>query len=779
MFDSPKTAPETESIDGFSENLLEIVWRRRWMILLASVLALVAAFAYVQQATPLYTSTSRIYVEQSTPRVLRDFEEGVLTHSTNYLFTQAELLKSTPILSAAWVVLEREQLRTFADVSSPMRALRRGLDTIIGKKDELISISFASPYPDEAAHVVNTVVDAYVTFHGERKRTTAAELLRILQEEKAERSAELESRLEAIAAFKEKNEGLVFGTNQDNNVVLRRLERLSTELTDAQLAAIERKSFYEVARQMADEPSGLRRLVEAHQARGAFAGTVGEISSLRTDLQRRLRQRADCLRGLKAGHPGVQALDAEIEQIREQIAELDEEFARNQLAAAQQEYLAALGREQELTRYFEEQRQQAISLNKQLSRHTILQSGYEQTRKLCDILDDRIKELSVIEETGALNISILEVAEPALEPSHPQKAKVVALALGLGLFAGVGLALVREWQDQRLHSTQEISTLLNLPLLGAIPSMGPRQSPAIRGQQVRINSGSREAEVFRTLRTAIFFGAPKEEARTILVTSPAPGEGKSTVTSNLGIAMAQAGQRVLILDADLRRPLQHKIFNLDRQTRGLSAVLAGQISLEDAVERTKLENLDILTCGPDVPNPAEMLNSEAFARVVKRLVAEYDRVLVDSPPIIAVTDALILAALCDKTVMVLRAEKSTRRVSVQACEALTSVGAKVLGIIVNDVPQRGGRYGYYGGYGYHGPYGGNGRRKKRRKAAGPIKGGGGMPTSVSLSGRRQGDGGEGMEDKADAPASLSKLWEVRPSERSGGFNEDIQRQRSV
>ncbi len=773
----PEPLPAIESIEGLSENLFEIAWHRRWTILLATILALAAAGAYVQQATPLYTSTSRIYVEQSTPRVLQDFEEGLLTRSTNYLFTQAELLRSTPILSAALGSLEGEHLRTFVGVSSPITALRRRLDATIGKKDELISISFTSPYPDEAAHVVNTVVDAYVTFHGERKRNTAAELLRILQEEKAERSAELESRLAAMAAFKQRNEGLAFGTSQDNNIIIRRLERLSTELTEAQLAAIGSKSFYEVVREMADEPSGLRQLVEAHQARGAPAGTAGEITVLRTDLKRKLRERADCLRGLKPGHPAVQALDDEIERIREQVAELDEEFARSQLAAAEQEYLAARDREQELTRYFEDQRQQAISLNNQLSQYTILESGYEQTRKLCDVLDDRIKELSVIEETGALNISILEAAEPALEPSHPQKAKAMALALGLGLFVGVGLALVREWRDQGLHSTQAISALFNLPLLGAVPSMGPRQSPAARGQQVRINSDSQEAEVFRTLRTAIFFGAPKEEARTILVTSPAPGEGKSTVASNLGIAMAQAGQRVLILDADLRRPMQHRIFELDRQARGLSAVLAGQMSLEDAIVHAKVENLDILTCGPDVPNPAEILNSEVFSRYVERLTARYDRVLIDSPPIIAVTDALILAALCDLTVIVLRAEKSTRRACVQAREALISVDARVLGIVVNDVPQKGGRYGYYSCYGYNYSHSGNGRGRKRKRAAGPM--GDGISIAVARTRRRQGKEDEMTKKQGDLPASLSQLWEARPGERGGGFNEDSKRRTSV
>jgi capsular exopolysaccharide synthesis family protein len=224
----------------------------------------------------------------------------------------------------------------------------------------------------------------------------------------------------------------------------------------------------------------------------------------------------------------------------------------------------------------------------------------------------------------------------------------------------------------------------------------PKQTPAIRGQKVRISPESREAEAFRVVRTGLFFGAPKGQAKTILVTSPTSGEGKSTILANLGIAIAQAGQRVLIVDADFREPAQHRIFNLDRTTKGLSSVLAGVTTLEDAIERTGMDKLSLLTCGPDVPNPAELLHHDNFARVVGDLEDQYDRILIDSPPILAVTDALILSALSDVTILVLRAEYSTRPVSMQALESLANVGAKVLGVVLNDVPRRGRRYGYYG-----------------------------------------------------------------------------------
>ena len=714
--DPTETTPLVETVEGFSESLFEILWRRRWTVVLATVVAMVAGLVYLQRATPQYRSTSRLYVEQAGPQVWEKDASGVVTRWSNYLYTQAELIKQTGTLSAALALPGMNNLQTFATVNNPVTYLRRKLDVVVGKKDEIIDVSFTSPYPDEAAHLVNSVVDAYITQHNERRRNTSAELVKILREEKTRRDEELRDKLQKMVDFSQANEGLAYGASQESNIIMRRLERFQQALDDAQLATIECKAFHETVRRMADDPVGLRQFVDSQRARGVYIAATNEAAALRIELRRLERDRADCLQRLKPDAPAIAALDAEIERVRAQVAEMDDEFALRQLAVAEELYLAAVQREKELTDGLEEQRLAAISLNRQLSQYTLLRSDYEQTLRFCEILDDKIRKLNVDPDVGALTVQIVETAVPATEPAEPQKARTMGLALCLGLFAGVGLGLLREWKDQRLRSTQEISALLALPVLGAVPSMtAPKQTPAIRGQKIRISPESREAEAFRTVRTALFFGAPKDEARTILVTSPAPGEGKTTTVSNLGIAMAQAGQRTLIVDTDFRRPMQHKIFGLDRQARGLSCVLAGQMDLDEAIEELPMANLGVLTCGPDVPNPAEMLNSDRFAEVLKTLAGRYDRVLVDSPPVIAVTDAQIVAALCDVTVLVLRAQKSTRRVTMQACDSLAGVGGRLLGVVVNDVPRKSDRYGYSSGYGYH-DYsyrsGGNGHARK-------------------------------------------------------------------
>jgi capsular exopolysaccharide synthesis family protein len=208
------------------------------------------------------------------------------------------------------------------------------------------------------------------------------------------------------------------------------------------------------------------------------------------------------------------------------------------------------------------------------------------------------------------------------------------------------------------------------------------------------------AEAYRTVRTAIYFGVPDPKSKTLLVTSPSPGDGKTTMASNLAIAIAQSGRRVLLIDADTRKPMMHKIFNLADEV-GLSSVLLGEAKLDKAIQKTGAPNLEVLPCGPLPPNPSEILNSQAFLDLVNSLCLQYDQIVIDSPPVEPVTDARILAASCDTTVLVLRAEKSTRRLSAHARDALIGVGANLLGVIVNAVPRGQGGYTYYSGYGYY------------------------------------------------------------------------------
>jgi len=226
--------------------LLRVVWERRWIVFAATIVCLAGGFAYLVKATPIYTSTGRLYVEQRGPRIISE-TEGVMAESKNFLYTQCELLRCTPILASALEQPGLKRMRTFGGVDNPIGLLKKVLDASVGKKDDIINVSFDSPYPQEAARIVNAVVDAYVTYHGKQKRTTAAEVLKILQREKAKRDDELSGRLKEMLEFKRKN-GTVSFEKEEGNIVLQRLAKLSGALTTAELDTVNAKVTYEAAK---------------------------------------------------------------------------------------------------------------------------------------------------------------------------------------------------------------------------------------------------------------------------------------------------------------------------------------------------------------------------------------------------------------------------------------------------------------------------------------------------------------------------------------------------
>jgi len=726
------------------EDFLQVALRHRWIILLTVISFLFAAFLYLLKATPIYTSISRLYVEQSGPRIISEYE-GVMTQSKNYLYTQVELIRSTPIIANVVDDAQIRRFRTFTEkqlvtsgrvdnlfdyikdklnipvgkksdviIDNLVIYLKKRLDVTVGIKDDIIAVSFDSPYPAEAAQIVNAVVNSYIDFHTTSKRSTASEVLKILQKEKIHRDKELSNSFARLLEFTREN-GIVSLDKSDAHIVFKRLSKLSSALTDTQLETINAKSDYEVILSMADESEKIKQFAMAQPT----AGVRVFVTDIETQLRSELRDMEIELRNVRyhctEEHPSTQAVLGKIDEIKQQLNEEAESFADAYLEVIRLKWTTAKQRESELQASFDAQQQVALDLSVKATEYYMLESDLKRNEKLCDILDDRIKELNVTEEAGALNISILEVARPEDTPSKPQKARVVGIALVLGLMFGWSFAFLREWLNYRLRTTDEISAVFGVPILGIVPIMPRRQSAVERGQKVRLESKSIAAEAYRTIRTAVFFGVPKGGAKTILVTSPASGDGKTTLVSNLAITMAQAGQKTLILDADFRKPMQHNIFEIDNE-KGLSSVLAGNITIDEAIQPGPVKGLDLLPCGPEVPNPSEILNSDAFVETLKKLSERYDRVVIDSPPVRPVADSQILAAICDITLFVLKAEKSTRRLSQQARDALLSVGAHIFGIVVNDVSRKHSRYGYYTGYGYYG----YSHKKKRRRSKTPM-----------------------------------------------------------
>jgi capsular exopolysaccharide synthesis family protein len=695
------TSGNSDQPEIHHEFILHILWRRRWTSLILLLASLATAFFYVLKATPIYTSTSRLYVERRGPKIISE-QEGMMSSSNNYLYTQCELLKSTPILSKAIANNDFRSMKTLSGIDNPVGFLKESLSVKVGNKDDIISVSLNSPYPEEAAQLVNAIVEAYVCYHSEKQKDTAGEILKILQKEKIKQDKELTVRLKALMDYKLTNSDISF-IGEKENVIFERLGKLSEALTAAQLETINARADLETYESIAADPEKIRQIIDAQRSGSMNISESNEANQMRTELTGLQLQLVTFRHDLNQDHRAVKAIQARIEEIEKRLADLEANYIHTHIALARQRLTTAMQKEKQIAGYLEEQRNLASSLNIQMAKYTMLQSAWEQTKKLCDILDNRIKEINITEDTGALNITILEVARAESKPTFPKKGKIISMAFFLGILLGLTTSLIQDFLDHRLRNADDISRTIRLPVLGIVPAMSSRESIAARGTKVHQESSSVIAEAYRTIRTAIYFGAPQQHTKTILITSPSPGDGKSTFTSNLAITMAQAGQHILIIDADFRKPILHKIFEIDPNI-GFTNLLSSPNALEDNIHHTSINGLDILPCGPIPSNPSEILNSTEFGEIIDRLTSRYDRVIIDSPPVMPVTDARILGAQCDLTIMILRADKSIRKTTLQARDGLLSVGAHLLGVVVNAVPQRRNSYGYYSGYGY-GDYG--------------------------------------------------------------------------
>lgn len=687
-----------------SHSPLQVAWRRRWTIALCVGLCLGAGFLYLLKATPKYTSTSKIYVEPPA-RLLGDVQGMPITQGNNYLQNQVERIKSTGILEAAIRTTEANRMKSFAEVDNIVAYLKRNLDARVGKQHDLITVAFESPYREEAAALVNGVVDAYVADHMSRRKTSATEVLNLLQNWKRSNDEELKQKTQELVRFKQENGTLSFaGTEGKGNIVLERLAKLSDSLTTAELATFEAEAAYGAAVEQVRDPARRKRLVEAIQSEGVnkmdkeYGELLAELRRTQAELLS-LRQRGIIRNG------ATEELTGRLEFTKAQIAEREQILADAYVAALDQQRQAARAREQDIRQAFRAQEKEALALNSKSADLVRLEEEVRRAAEMNDSLTKRIREVSVDASAASdtlNNISVEEVARVEEKPTSPDKTRTMALAMAAGLLLGLAGAFGREWTDQRLRGADEVSATLGLPVLGVVPQMARKYSTSERGQSVHLQPMSEAAESYRTIRTAVFFAAPGEETKTILVTSPSPGDGKTTSASNIAIALAQAGHRTLLLDADFRNPSQHKVFQMDPKV-GLSNVIAGQVKLREAVRQTQTPGLYVLPCGPIPPNPSEILNGKRFAQVMEVLCNAFDKIVLDSPPVMPVTDARILAASADLTVLVLRSDKSTYRLSRHARDGLLSVGANLLGVVVNGMSRRK-REGYYG-CGYGGYYG--------------------------------------------------------------------------
>ena len=685
----------SERVAAPAAPLLAVLWRRRWVLLPTVLICLLAAAAYLYTATPIFSSVSKVAIAQNGPRVFTE-TQGYVGQSENFMQTQADLFLSTAVLTRALNGAEYRKMNTFANLTGdPVAGIRnyKGFKVEAAKKSDVLVVTMESPYPREAAAFVNSIVLAYIEEQSADKRSAGDEMMKILKASKYDLQLKLDATLARMVETK--RSGKVFSFKEDKgNLVAEQVERMSESLMTAQLETIAFRSQRDSIKASLESSDTVAAFVEAQQAKGREAGDQ-EYQELRTQLNTLLLNQATSAAIQGSKHPRTALLQSTIDDLRQRMAIKQRKMVEAQLIAANAQVVAAESKEKQTQAALDLHEGKAQGMIPQAIEYASLEAKAAQLQKQLEPIDTRIAEISVnTAEMAPLNIKVLEQARAEETPIKPNKPLVMAAALMLGFILGMGLAVLRESQDARLHTPEEILAVLGTPVLATVPRINPRLSSTNRGQMVRLDSRSITAEAYRSVRTSLYLGIGGK-AKSILVASPMPGDGKSTTASNLAIAFAQAGDRTLLIDCDLREPVQHLIFENDGKV-GLSNVMTGEVKLRDAVRPTRSPNLYLLPCGPIPGSPSELLGSKKFARLIQALSKSFDRIVIDSSPLLRFADGRILAASADATVLVLRMNQSMRTLGVVAINGLTKVGANVVGAVANDVPS-GGTYPYYGG----------------------------------------------------------------------------------
>jgi polysaccharide biosynthesis transport protein len=396
--------------------------------------------------------------------------------------------------------------------------------------------------------------------------------------------------------------------------------------------------------------------------------------------------------------------------LKAQIDEYVKEIASEQnrlILQAKQNYVVARANEDQTTAALEQQKSDAYKLRDELVEYTLRQREFEENRTLYDSLQQRLRTASVQSGLESLEIDVVDAALPPASPVLRPQSTVILTALVFSMLAGIVTAFVMESLDTGLRSIAEIESITELPSLAIIPrarrssaDQAGTLSTAQRNIGILTQPKSQFAEAFRSLRTSLLLSSTGQPPKIIVLTSATPSEGKTTAASNLAAILAQRDTRVLLIDGDLRRPNIHHRFGLNGKI-GLTTVLTGATKLEETVQAVpEIPNLDILPSGPVPPFPTEMLSSGAMEAILKRCEEVYDYIVIDSPPILSVTDGVILARQADAVVLVVRHGKSSKHIVRRARDILLRSGAGITGIVLNAVDLNSPEY--YGYYGYSG-----------------------------------------------------------------------------
>jgi capsular exopolysaccharide synthesis family protein len=723
----------------------QIVWKRRWIVLSATAVLVALTVFFSLTSTPLYRATATLLLEEpiSNRLTIQDLLSGQgvgFAESSSYRNTQLRILQSRTIAERVAKKIDlarRPELRSPQDSKQSLLQMIRGLlrmdwlfpsraasqrnlaaeaeassDAALRNAEfildgltvrpipdtRLVEVSFVSRFPGLASDIVNTLSSEFVYFSAESRYEATQQTSEFLNDQISRLREDLATKERELQKYSEEKKILQLNEKESN--VVSKYAELQKAAMSAQVERINAESRYrELSKLQID---ALPQVINNPNIQALNTSYL----TTRSEYEEKIRTT------FTPSHPDMIQLKARVDGLKGQL----EEEIKNAVAAANAVYRTALDKEQRLQRELDAQRVDVSRTNSDAILSRSLDIDISNIREMLDKLVGQQNEALVSARLSGQMTSTIKVVDSALvpkKPFSPNTKRNIIVGLLLGVFFGIGLAFVIDVLDNTVKSPEDLEKLTGLPSLGLIPHFTPKGSREKGGgyaysYRYRSAYGPKGdaaaaelakltevelinhlfpkisiAEDYRTVRTAIQFSRSELGSRAIAFTSASPQEGKSATVANMAISFAQLGDRVLIVDADLRKPRLHKIFKV-RNRAGLSDVLAGRATADDAIQKTAIDNLLILPSGPHPPNPAELLNAKRMKDLLDEMRKRFATILIDLPPVLAVIDPVIVSTQADMTVIVVRMGVTTRKLLRRAIEELGRGKADIIGAILND-----------------------------------------------------------------------------------------------
>jgi capsular exopolysaccharide synthesis family protein len=695
---------------------LRVLYKRRWIAGLMFLVVFVYGAVNSLKKTPIYQAGTQLLIEVETRRptslnsVLQDNSSW---YDDDFYQTQYRILQSRAL---AWSTLQAMGQTTSAPaaftaanasgggviewIAGLLGAPRRidppagdettwqsvQVDAFLGglviepvRNSRLVNVLYRSPDPLFAARAANALAEQYKVQGLNLRLLASKEANQFLGDRLEEQRKKVQDAEEALQAFKERY-GAVAVTGGQNTILVQKLTDLSGALTQARFTRIEKESVYQELTRVQNDPEQLE----------TFPAIVNNQLIQKTKADLAALENQDAQLEAEGIGPAFGTRVSLAAQIDTKTRELNMQVSQV-VQAVRSEYEVAKAQEDSLAEQLETEKSESLAFDSRGIEYMALEREATSARQLFDNLMSRAQETGVTGEYRGSNVQVVDIAEVPRFPVLPNTRRDLAFTLMAGLVLAIGLVFGLEYLDNRIKTPDEIKEHLGIPFLGLVPAVSSKESG---GSSPLLDNGAPPefAEAMRGIRTAVVFSSASDGARTVVVTSTAPSEGKTLVSTNLGSALGQAEQRTLVIDGDMRRPRVHDVFGC-AQEPGLSNVLVGTAQLRTAIRQTSNPYLSVIPAGHIPPNPAELLGSVKYRRLLEELGQDYDWIVIDAPPVMAVTDAAVIANGASGVVFVIGAEMTPRRTAQTAIEQLTAARAKIIGAVLNRANVR--RHSYY------------------------------------------------------------------------------------